>query len=154
MDHLSLLHISEWFQHTFVYTVKSSGGVVHGVDEIVFLAGTLSARPYIAAHGKYTLKQRDGNKLFYDAGEYYFEVSLCSRALHMSTITALAHSDAYILQGSYFSDSVAKSPGCIIPVVKHALTFPDRLWQASRRRFLAHDDCQEICLRRVYFPSS
>ena len=58
MDHLSLLHISELFQHKFVCTVKSSGGVVYGVDEIVFLAGTLSNRPYIAAHGNIYLEAK------------------------------------------------------------------------------------------------
>ena len=56
----------------------------------------------------------------YDSGEYYFEVSRYSREPHMSTLTALAYSGAYFLQGSHFLDSAQESPGCIILVVKFA----------------------------------
>lgn len=119
-------NISEWFQDTFVDTIKSFEGVVYGVAEIVPLAGTSSDKLYISAHGKFALNQPEENKLVHEAGEYYAEVSLYTRALHMSTLTAMAYSDAFVLEGVHFADCARKPPGCIFLVVKCALAFTVR----------------------------
>jgi hypothetical protein len=62
---------------------------------------------------------------------WFSEVSLFTRTLHRSTLTAATFADAYSLAAGSFSDCVKQSPSAAMFVIKYAGAYLNMLWEGD-----------------------
>lgn len=121
---------SEKYPQIFLALCSAFKPYVYADNEVVFATGTWAKFLYITAHGTFVLRQ-GGAKTTYTEPHYFAEVSLFTRILHKSTLSAITFADAFMLAGVDLLECARQSPACFITTYKYAQAYLGKLWEGD-----------------------